>query len=211
MATTYTDEHGIVSILEPVDCTLYNYIHDQGERLNMQGIIQIGIKLADALKYCHMRGYIHGAISSHCVYFASDRNVKLGGWELARETANVRRQTNKLSSYTIIISNFFLQRKNRRYIFMFYFLNNEDDYSHVSRDDFMCYLKPIFDWKKFCWQNRLKKKKTDRVISVIPWHTRERFTNGNSRHCFRQNVRFWTNSLYRIDANRAPAVWNAEL
>ncbi|XP_020277828.1 uncharacterized protein LOC109851792 isoform X2 [Pseudomyrmex gracilis] len=89
MATTYTDEHGIVSILEPVDCTLYNYIHDQGERLNMQGIIQIGIKLADALKYCHMRGYIHGAISSHCVYFASDRNVKLGGWELARETANV--------------------------------------------------------------------------------------------------------------------------
>ncbi|KAH0953493.1 hypothetical protein HN011_009727 [Eciton burchellii] len=89
MATTHTDEHGLVSIFEPVDCTLYNYLHVQGERINIQGIIQIGIKLADALKYCHMRGYVHGAISSHCIYFAPDATVKLGGWELARETENV--------------------------------------------------------------------------------------------------------------------------
>lgn len=91
MATTHTVEHGLVSIFEPVDCTLYNYIHVQGERMNIQGTIQIGIKLADALKYCHMRGYVHGALSSHCVYFTSDATVKLGGWELAREAQNVRK------------------------------------------------------------------------------------------------------------------------
>ncbi|KAL6261075.1 hypothetical protein P5V15_008608 [Pogonomyrmex californicus] len=85
MATTYTNEHGLVSIFESIDCSLYNYMHEQGERINVQGIMQIGMKLADALKYCHMRGYIHTAISSHCVYFASDTTVKLGGWELARE------------------------------------------------------------------------------------------------------------------------------
>ncbi|KAG5308535.1 TEX14 kinase, partial [Pseudoatta argentina] len=85
MATTYTSEHGLVSIFESIDCSLYNYMHEQGERINVQGIMQIGIKLADALKYCHMRGYIHTAISSHCVYFATDTTVKLGGWELARE------------------------------------------------------------------------------------------------------------------------------
>lgn len=89
MATTHTNEHGLISIFEPVDCTLYNYIHEQGERINIQRIMQIGIKLADALKYCHMRGYIHGTISSHCVYFASDTTIKLGGWELAREIGNV--------------------------------------------------------------------------------------------------------------------------
>ncbi|XP_071580595.1 uncharacterized protein [Temnothorax nylanderi] len=89
MATTYTNEHGLVSIFEPIDCSLYNYIHEQGERINTQGIMQIGMKLADALKYCHMRGYIHTAISSHCVYFASDTTVKLGGWELAREMEKV--------------------------------------------------------------------------------------------------------------------------
>ncbi|XP_018397523.1 PREDICTED: uncharacterized protein LOC108775604 [Cyphomyrmex costatus] len=85
MATTYTSEHGLVSIFESIDCSLYHYLHEQGERINVQRIIQIGIKLADALKYCHMRGYIHTAISSHCVYFASDTTVKLGGWELAKE------------------------------------------------------------------------------------------------------------------------------
>ncbi|XP_012226022.1 uncharacterized protein [Linepithema humile] len=89
MATTHMNEHGLVSIFEPVDCTLYNYIHEQGERINIQRIMQIGIKLADALKYCHMRGYIHGAISSHCVYFASDTTIKLGGWELARQIENI--------------------------------------------------------------------------------------------------------------------------
>jgi len=98
MATTHTDKHGLVSIFEPVDCTLYNYLHVQGERINVQGIIQIGIKLADALKYCHMRGYVHGAISSHCIYFAPDATVKLGGWELARETENVRK------NYSLLIT-----------------------------------------------------------------------------------------------------------
>ncbi|XP_036149146.1 uncharacterized protein LOC105830040 isoform X2 [Monomorium pharaonis] len=89
MATTYTHEHGLVSIFEPIDCSLYNYMHEQGERINIQGIMQIGIKLANALKYCHMRGYIHTAISSHCVYFASDSTVKLGGWELARDIEKI--------------------------------------------------------------------------------------------------------------------------
>ncbi|XP_025988995.1 uncharacterized protein LOC105197224 isoform X2 [Solenopsis invicta] len=89
MATTYTNEHGLVSIFEPIDCSLYNYMHEQGERINIQGIMQIGMKLADALKYCHMRGYIHTAISSHCVYFASDTTIKLGGWELARSIDKV--------------------------------------------------------------------------------------------------------------------------
>lgn len=89
MATTYTNEHGLVSIFEPIDCSLHNYIHEQGERINVQGIMQIGMKLADALKYCHTRGYIHTAISSHCVYFASDTTIKLGGWELAREMGKV--------------------------------------------------------------------------------------------------------------------------
>lgn len=51
--------------------------------MGMQHIAQIGMKLADALKYCHMRGYIHGAISSHCVYLVPNGGIKLGGWELA--------------------------------------------------------------------------------------------------------------------------------
>lgn len=89
MATTYTNEHGLVSIFEPIDCSLYTYIHEQGERINVQRIMQIGMRLANALKYCHMRGYIHTAISSHCVYFASDTTVKLGGWELAKEIEKV--------------------------------------------------------------------------------------------------------------------------
>ncbi|EZA48712.1 Testis-expressed protein [Ooceraea biroi] len=89
MATTHTNEHGLVSVFEPVHCTLYNYIHVQGERMNIQGTIQIGIRLADALKYCHMRGYVHGGISSHCVYLTSDATVKLGGWELARKAENI--------------------------------------------------------------------------------------------------------------------------
>lgn len=83
MATTNTEEHGLVSIFESVECTLYNYIHEQGEPISMLGMVQICIKLADALKYCHMREYIHGAISSHCVYFTSSGIVKLGGWEMA--------------------------------------------------------------------------------------------------------------------------------
>ncbi|XP_070512374.1 uncharacterized protein [Cardiocondyla obscurior] len=89
MATTYTNEHGLVSIFEPIDYSLYNFIHEQGKQINIQGIMQIGMKLANALKYCHMRGYIHTAISSHCVYFASDTTVKLGGWELARNMNKV--------------------------------------------------------------------------------------------------------------------------
>ncbi|KAK9295162.1 hypothetical protein QLX08_010441 [Tetragonisca angustula] len=83
MASTFTDEHGVISILESIDCTLYHYIHDQGERISIQGIAKCGGRLSDALRHSHMRGYVHTAISSHCVYLASNGVVKLGGWELA--------------------------------------------------------------------------------------------------------------------------------
>ncbi|XP_011884089.1 PREDICTED: inactive serine/threonine-protein kinase TEX14-like, partial [Vollenhovia emeryi] len=89
MATTYTREYGLVSVFEPIDCSLYNYMHEQNERISVQGVMQIGMKLADVLQYCHTRGYIHTAVSSHCVYFTSDGTVKLGGWELAREIGKV--------------------------------------------------------------------------------------------------------------------------
>ncbi|XP_076183295.1 uncharacterized protein LOC143154996 isoform X2 [Ptiloglossa arizonensis] len=85
MAVTHTDEHGLVSIFEPVDCTLYHYIHEQGERISIQDIAKCGGRLSDALRHCHMRGYVHSAISSHCVYLASSGIVKLGGWELAMQ------------------------------------------------------------------------------------------------------------------------------
>ncbi|XP_043258000.1 uncharacterized protein LOC122400539 isoform X1 [Colletes gigas] len=85
MATTHTDDHGLVSIFESVDCTLYHYIHDQGERISIQGIAKCGGRLSDALRHTHMRGYVHSAISSHCVYLTSSGNVKLGGWELAMQ------------------------------------------------------------------------------------------------------------------------------
>ena len=88
MATTHTDDHGLVSILESVDCTLYHYIHDQGERIPIQGIAKCGGRLSDALRHSHMRGYVHTAISSHCVYLASNGIVKLGGWELAMNINN---------------------------------------------------------------------------------------------------------------------------
>lgn len=83
MASTFTDEHGVISIFESIDCTLYHYIHDQGERISIQSIAKCGGRLSDALRHCHMRGYVHTAISSHCVYLASNGVVKLGGWELA--------------------------------------------------------------------------------------------------------------------------------
>ncbi|XP_015609453.1 uncharacterized protein LOC107274657 isoform X2 [Cephus cinctus] len=90
MATTQTDDHGLVTIFEPVDCTLYNYIHEQGERISVQSVAKCSGKLADALRHAHMRGYIHGALSSHCVYLASGGNVKLGGWELSVTEDNSR-------------------------------------------------------------------------------------------------------------------------
>ncbi|KAK2580235.1 hypothetical protein KPH14_012491 [Odynerus spinipes] len=88
MAMTQTEDHGLVSILEPVDCTLYNYIHEQGERISVREIARFAGKLADALRHAHMRGYVHSAISSHCVYLASGETVKLGGWELSVSTTN---------------------------------------------------------------------------------------------------------------------------
>lgn len=88
MATTFTDDHGLVSIFESVDCTLYHYMHDQGERISMQGIAKCGGRLSDALRHSHMRGYVHTAISSHCVYLASNGIIKLGGWELAMHINN---------------------------------------------------------------------------------------------------------------------------
>ncbi|XP_054014878.1 uncharacterized protein LOC128895911 isoform X2 [Hylaeus anthracinus] len=84
MATIHTDDHGLISIFESIDCTLYHYIHDQGERISIQGIAKCGGRLSDALRHTHMRGYVHTAISSHCVYLASSGMIKLGGWELAK-------------------------------------------------------------------------------------------------------------------------------
>ncbi|KAG7208354.1 hypothetical protein KM043_014590 [Ampulex compressa] len=83
MGTTQTDDYGLVSIFESIDCTLYNYVHEQGERIPIQGIAKCAGKLADALRHAHMRGYVHSAISPHCVFLASSGTVKLGGWELA--------------------------------------------------------------------------------------------------------------------------------
>ncbi|XP_043595525.1 uncharacterized protein LOC122573355 isoform X2 [Bombus pyrosoma] len=83
MASTFTDDHGLVSIFESIDCTLYHYMHDQGERISIQSIAKCGGRLSDALRHSHMRGYVHSAINSHCVYLASNGVVKLGGWELA--------------------------------------------------------------------------------------------------------------------------------
>ncbi|XP_015122837.1 uncharacterized protein LOC107045189 isoform X2 [Diachasma alloeum] len=83
MGTTQTEEHGLVAIFEPVDCTLFNYIHEQGERISVQGVAKCAGNLTAALKHAHMRGYIHSAISPHCVFLASTGIVKLGGWELA--------------------------------------------------------------------------------------------------------------------------------
>ncbi|KAI4489429.1 hypothetical protein M0802_011184 [Mischocyttarus mexicanus] len=88
MAVTQTEEHGLISILEPVDCTLYNYIHEQGERISVRQMARFAGKLADALKHAHMRGYVHSAISSHCVYLAFGETVKLAGWELAVSVNN---------------------------------------------------------------------------------------------------------------------------
>ncbi|XP_066585053.1 uncharacterized protein [Prorops nasuta] len=88
MATTLTEDHGLVSIFEPIDCTLFHYLHEQGDRIAVQGIANCGAKLADALRHAHMRGFIHGAISSHCIYLTSGGFVKLGGWELAIDMKN---------------------------------------------------------------------------------------------------------------------------
>lgn len=90
MATTVTENHHLVSIFESIDCTLYNYIHKQGKTISIQGIAKNGGRLADALRHCHTRGYIHSALSSHCVYLVSNGTVKLGGWELATDLNNVR-------------------------------------------------------------------------------------------------------------------------
>ncbi|XP_048513237.1 uncharacterized protein LOC105688880 isoform X2 [Athalia rosae] len=83
MGTTRTDEHGIVAIFESVDCTLYNYIHEQGERISVQGAARCAGQLADALRHAHARKIIHGALTSHCVFIAATGTAKLGGWELA--------------------------------------------------------------------------------------------------------------------------------
>ncbi|XP_033330052.2 uncharacterized protein LOC117222460 isoform X2 [Megalopta genalis] len=88
MGMTHTDDHGLVSIFEPVDCTLYHYIHEQGERISIQSIAKCVGRLSDALRHSHVLGYVHSAISSHCVYLASSGIVKLGGWELAMQVDN---------------------------------------------------------------------------------------------------------------------------
>ncbi|KAK0169765.1 hypothetical protein PV328_010406 [Microctonus aethiopoides] len=83
MGITHTDDNGIIAICEPIDCTLYNYIHEQGERMAMQGVAKCARNLAAAIKHAHMLGYIHSAISPHCVFLSSNGIMKLGGFELA--------------------------------------------------------------------------------------------------------------------------------
>ncbi|XP_043484130.1 probable tyrosine-protein kinase DDB_G0283397 isoform X2 [Leptopilina heterotoma] len=82
IATSFVEGHGLVSIFESLNCTIYNYIHEKEERVSVQETVRCIRKLAEALGYAHMRGYIHGAISSHCVFLTSGI-IKLGGWELA--------------------------------------------------------------------------------------------------------------------------------
>ncbi|KZC14650.1 Inactive serine/threonine-protein kinase TEX14 [Dufourea novaeangliae] len=88
MGITNTDDHGLVTIFESVDCTLYHYIHEQGERISILSIAKCVGRLSDALRHSHVLGYVHSAISSHCVYLASSGVVKLGGWELAMHLDN---------------------------------------------------------------------------------------------------------------------------
>ncbi|XP_033210908.1 uncharacterized protein LOC117168990 isoform X2 [Belonocnema kinseyi] len=84
IATSQIKDHGIISIFEFLNCTLYSYIHEKGERISVQEVSRCARKLAEALGFAHMRGFIHGAISSHCVFLASGV-IKLGGWELATQ------------------------------------------------------------------------------------------------------------------------------
>ena len=91
MATTFTDDHGLVSIFESIDCTLYHYMHDQGERNIHTRHCEMRRKTVRCFKtFSTCAGYVHSAINSHCVYLASNGVVKLGGWELAMHINNPR-------------------------------------------------------------------------------------------------------------------------
>ncbi|KAK0161749.1 hypothetical protein PV327_008166 [Microctonus hyperodae] len=89
MGITQTDDNGMIAICEPIVCTLYNYIHEQRERMAVQGIAKCAKNLAAAIKHAHMLGYIHSAISPHCVFLSSNGIMKLGGWELAIDINSV--------------------------------------------------------------------------------------------------------------------------
>lgn len=78
-----------MSIFESLNCTIYNYVHEKEERISVQETIRCIRKLAEALGFAHMRGFIHGAISSHCVFLASGI-IKLGGWELTTKKNEVK-------------------------------------------------------------------------------------------------------------------------
>ncbi|XP_044589527.1 probable serine/threonine-protein kinase DDB_G0288147 isoform X2 [Cotesia glomerata] len=83
MGTTHTVNHNIAAVCEPIDCTLHHYLHEQFQQISIQEIVKNIEQLAAALKYVHMRGYVHSAINSHFVFLTSNRVIKLGGWELA--------------------------------------------------------------------------------------------------------------------------------
>ncbi|XP_034951316.1 probable tyrosine-protein kinase DDB_G0283397 [Chelonus insularis] len=85
MGTTQTVDNHLVAICEPVDCTLYHFVHEQNEKLSVQSVAKNSGSLASALQYAHMRGYIHSAVNPHCVFLTISGIVKLGGWELAIE------------------------------------------------------------------------------------------------------------------------------
>ncbi|CAG5093796.1 Similar to SIS8: Probable serine/threonine-protein kinase SIS8 (Arabidopsis thaliana) [Cotesia congregata] len=83
MGTTHTVHHNIAAVCEPIDCTLHHYLHEQFQQIPIQEIVKNTEQLAAALKYVHMRGYVHSAINSHSVFLTSNGVIKLGGWELA--------------------------------------------------------------------------------------------------------------------------------
>ncbi|XP_074098386.1 uncharacterized protein LOC141527039 isoform X2 [Cotesia typhae] len=83
MGTTHTVNHNIAAICEPIDCTLHHHLHEQFQQISIQDIVKNTEQLAAALKYVHMRGYVHSAINSHSVFLTSNGVIKLGGWELA--------------------------------------------------------------------------------------------------------------------------------
>ncbi|XP_053596711.1 uncharacterized protein LOC106693063 [Microplitis demolitor] len=102
MGTTHCGSHDIAAICEPIDCTLYHYIHEQCNPISIQGIAKNAGQLTSALKYVHMRGYIHTAISSHSIFLTSNGVMKIGAWELAidinKMSVDVRKYEDRLRS-----------------------------------------------------------------------------------------------------------------
>lgn len=84
MGTTVgDDESDIMSIFEPIDCNLANFIQQKSGQMTIVEIVKCAGDVAEALKFSHMRGWIHSCINPYNVLFASTGIVKLAGWEFA--------------------------------------------------------------------------------------------------------------------------------